>query len=332
MADESAQTIDLVSQRARYDECAKKLLTYKAIIAWILKFCAKEFSPYSVHYICENCLKEKPEISKYAVHQDHKDQDERLDGDTQVEGLNTEANSVSERTVYYDIRFRAVLPEAGEAVQFIINLEIQLNDTPGYPIVTRGFYYCSRMISGQYGTVFTGEHYEKLQKVYSIWICPDPAKKRRNGIFRYYTKEKAILGSSGVDQTAYDLMEVVVLNLGDAEENSQQEVLNLLNILFSVNVTPVEKKRRLQEEFSIAMTREFEGEVENMCNLSQGLVEYGIERGIERGMKRGIEKGELKKVREVAISLAETGMPVEKISELVKVSVKIVCEWLAEKS
>ena len=136
----------------------------------------------------------------------------------------------------------------------------------------------------------------------------------------------------GVDQTAYDLMEVVVLNLGDAEENSQQEVLNLLNILFSVNVTPVEKKRRLQEEFSIAMTREFEGEVENMCNLSQGLVEYGIERGIERGMKRGIEKGELKKAREVAISLAETGMPVEKISELVKVSVKIVCEWLAEKS
>lgn len=35
-----------------------------------------------------------------------------------------------------------------------------------------------------------------------------------------------------------------------------------------------------------------------MCNLSQGLVEYGIERGIERGMKRGIEKGELKKARE----------------------------------
>ena len=190
------------------------------------------------------------------------------------------------------------LPEAGAAVQFIINLEIQLNDTPGYPIVTRGFYYCSRMISGQYGTVFTGEHYEKLQKVYSIWICSDPAKKRRNGIFRYYTKEEAVLGSSGVDQTAYDLMEVVVLNLGDAEENSQQEVLNLLNILFSVNVTPVEKKRRLQEAFSIAMTREFEGEVENMCNLSQGLVEYGIERGIERGMKRGIEKGELKKARE----------------------------------
>ncbi|MFQ6864369.1 hypothetical protein [Blautia sp.] len=40
-----AQTIDLVFQRARYDECAKKLLTYKAIIAWILKV--------SVKIVCE---------------------------------------------------------------------------------------------------------------------------------------------------------------------------------------------------------------------------------------------------------------------------------------
>lgn len=80
------------------------------------------------------------------------------------------------KTVYYDIRFKAYIPNTEEPVQLIINLEIQLNDTPGYPLVTRGFYYCARMISEQYGTIFTGEHYEKLQKVYSIWICPDPAK------------------------------------------------------------------------------------------------------------------------------------------------------------
>ena len=36
------------------------------------------------------------------------------------------------------------------------------------------------MISEQYGTIFTNEHYEEIQKVYSIWICPDPAKKRKN--------------------------------------------------------------------------------------------------------------------------------------------------------
>ena len=36
---------------------------------------------------------------------------------------------------------------------------------------------------------FVDEHYEKVEKVYSIWICPDPAKKRKNGIFKYHTIE-----------------------------------------------------------------------------------------------------------------------------------------------
>ena len=110
------------------------------------------------------------------------DKNTRLNGNQRIDGLNTEANSINEQTVYYDIRFKACLPDSDEPVQLIINLEIQLNDTPGYPLVTRGFYYCARMISEQYGTVFTDEHYEKIQKVYSIWICPDPAKKRKNGI------------------------------------------------------------------------------------------------------------------------------------------------------
>ena len=71
--------------RAKYDECAKKILTYKAIIAWILKSCTKEFSQYSVNFICNNCLKDDAEISKRAVHQDQLDRDEKLNGDKRIE-------------------------------------------------------------------------------------------------------------------------------------------------------------------------------------------------------------------------------------------------------
>ena len=39
---------------------------------------------------------------------------------------------------------------------------------PGYPIIKRALYYCSRMISFQYGSEFTEAHYEKIRKVYSI--------------------------------------------------------------------------------------------------------------------------------------------------------------------
>ena len=102
-----AQTIDLAAERARYDECAKKLLTYKAVAAWILKSCTKEFSQYSVNFICDNCLKENIEISSRAVHQDHPDRSKLLDGNEQIDCLNSEANAIKDQTVYYDIRFKA---------------------------------------------------------------------------------------------------------------------------------------------------------------------------------------------------------------------------------
>ena len=63
-------------------------------------------------------------------------------------------------------------------------------------------------------------------------------------------------------------MEVVILNLGDADKESDLEILDLLNVLFSPSTSPEEKKQRLNDDFHIAMTEEFESEVQNMCNLS----------------------------------------------------------------
>ena len=220
-------------------------------------------------------------------------------------------NSIQEHTIYYDIRLPAFLPEGNERVRLILNLEIQLDDTPGYPIVKREFYYCGRMISEQYGTVFVDEHYEKIEKVYSIWICPDPAKKRKNGIFKYHTVEDIIYGESYTKEENYDLMEVVVLNLGDADKSSDLEILDLLNVLFSATTTPEEKKQRLNDEFEIAMTVEFESEVQEMCNLSKALVEQGIKQGI----KQGIELGKEERTLSMAQMMIQEREPIEKIEK-----------------
>ena len=234
-----------------------------------------------------------------------------MGGDERVEGMNTESNSIQEHTIYYDIRLPAFLPESNERVRLILNLEIQLDDTPGYPIVKRGFYYCGRMISEQYGTVFVDEHYEKIEKVYSIWIYPDPAKKRKNGIFKYHTVEDIIYGESYTKEENYDLMEVVVLNLGDADKSSDLEILDLLNVLFSATTTPEEKKQRLNDEFEIAMTVEFESEVQEMCNLSKALVEQGIKQGI----KQGIELGKEERTLSMAQMMIQEREPIEKIEK-----------------
>jgi hypothetical protein len=239
----------------------------------------------------ENCLKEKPEISKHAVHQDQADQDEPLDGDHRVEVLNTESTSIKEQTVYFDIRFKAYVPNKDEVVQLIINLEIQLNDTLGYPLVKRGIYYCSRMISEQYGTVFTKEQYRDLCKVYSIWICPSPAQKRKNTISKYHMIKEDIYGRTDVLSINYDLMEVVIINLGDVEKESELEILNLLNVLFSPSMSSKKKKEILSNDFNIAMTQELESEVQNMCNLSDGIFELGRQEGERLGRQEGERLG-----------------------------------------
>ena len=264
-----------------------------------------------MQYIRDNCLKEEAEVSTHAVHQDELGEDKRLGGDERVEGMNTESNSIQEHTIYYDIRLPAFLPEGNERVRLILNLEIQLDDTPGYPIVKRGFYYCGRMISEQYGTVFVDKHYEKVEKVYSIWICPDPAKKRKNGIFKYHTIEDIIYGEPYTKEENYDLMEVVILNLGDADKSSDLAILDLLNVLFSTTITSEEKKQRLHNEFEIAMTVEFESEVQEMCNLSEALVEQGrAERNISIAQMRIKEREPVEKIERY------TGYALEKLKEI----------------
>ena len=61
----------------------------------------------------------------------------------------------------------------------------------------------------------------------------------------------------------------------DRDKSSDLAILDLLNVLFSTTTTPEEKKQRLHNEFEIVMMVEFESEVQEMCNLSEALVEQG---------------------------------------------------------
>ena len=173
-----SQSIDTVQQKAQYDAACKKVLAEKIILAWIMKHTMKEYGDYDVGEIAERYILGEPKIAETPV----------LPDETRVPkiiGVGVEDTSLNEGTVTYDIQFRAIIPGTEEVVQMIINVEAQNDFYPGYPIVKRGIYYCARMISSQYGTVFTKSHYEKVQKVYSIWICMNPPNERNNTITKY---------------------------------------------------------------------------------------------------------------------------------------------------
>ena len=57
-------------------------------------------------------------------------------------------------------------------------------------IVKRNLYYCCRLVSSQYGTEFTNSHYEKIKKVYSIFICMNPPNYRKSTINQYSIQEE----------------------------------------------------------------------------------------------------------------------------------------------
>ena len=276
-----AKNIRVADEKASYDAACKRLLSEKIILAWIMKSCLEEYRGCDVEEIAEKYIEGTPQVGEAAV---ALDESNRV---SMIQGVGNEDTSLTEGTVTYDIRFLATAPISGELIRLIINIEAQNDFYPGYPLIKRGIYYCSRMISAQYGTEFTNSHYENIKKVYSIWICMNPPKSRENSITRYYIAEENLVGSVKEQKADYDLMAAVMICLGK-ETDSGTDLLKLLNVLLSTETGSQDKCQILEEDFHIRMTQTLESEVSLMCNLSKGVEEKGIQKGIQKGIDKGI--------------------------------------------
>lgn len=281
-----AYILEMAENFAAYDRCAKKILSYKDVAAYIVKYCTNEFRDYDVGYIADHSIGDVS-ISTKAVHQDQKDK--MLSGEERIIQMNSESSSMKEGKVFYDIRFKATVPGEDKPILLIINIEMQKNDHPGYSVVTRAIYYSARMISEQYGTVFTDDNYQDIQKTYSIWICPTPAGKRENSIVRFNIAGKVEYGKPSAlnDKADYDKMEVVVISLGNPEDAKENELLDLLSTLFSKGIPVDKRKNILSTRYRIRMTKEFESEVTEVSRLSYAIAETGFNKGLAKGREEG---------------------------------------------
>ncbi|MCD8104357.1 MAG: PD-(D/E)XK nuclease family transposase [Lachnospiraceae bacterium] len=256
-----------------------------------------EFRDVAVGEIADRYIEGTPEVSEVPV---------MPDGikSSKITGSNTEDKTINEGTVYFDIRFCAVTPRSGESIRLILNIEAQNDFYPGYSLVTRAIYYCSRMISSQYGTEFTDSHYENIKKVYSIWICMNPPKERQNSISSYSIKEKNLISNVKEAVEHYDLMTAVMICTGSENNENYSGILKLLGVLFSNELSQDEKLKVLQEDFDIPMTHSIERGISSMCSLSdsvwQRAMEKGLAEGREKGLTEGMEKGMEKGITEGA--------------------------------
>lgn len=273
-----SNALHAADDKAAYDAGARMILADKQVLAWILKYCVKEFQTCSIEQIMD-CIEGKPEIAIVPVLPGRENSEA-------ITGMATEEVIPNEGGVRFDIRFYAITPN-GESIKLIIDVEAQREFHPGYSIVTRGIFYCARMISAQYGKEFTADNYDNIKKVYSIWICMDASKQDANTITGYSVEQNNIYGDMKGKQR-YDLLSVVLIGLdpnGEAEQGT--ELHKMLSVLLSQSMKPTEKEKRLQEEFDIKMDEDMKGAWRTMCNLSDLIEERGIERGIEKGIERG---------------------------------------------
>ena len=176
-------------------------------------------------------------------------------------------------------------------------------------MLKRGSFYSGRMISAQKESVFHNSDYDKLQKVYSIWLCIDPDEEVRGVCNTYSMTETCLAKEYHFPKEQYDNYCIVMVCLQDKE--SDNDMVRLFSSIFD-NEMPVEKKLQLATECGLPVTTDIKEGINQMCNYSD-FVE-----------QQGVEKGHLESLSESVANLVRSGhFSIEAALDILKVSADI---------
>ena len=305
------KSISATDKDAQYDEKAKNLLGHKIILAHILVKTIDEFKGMNpkgmnpkdaVQYI-----EGEPYISRVPVDAGSTNVEKEQDGE-KVIGLNTENSELNEGLVRFDIIFYVRMKDG--LSQVIVNIEAQKAEPSAYDIINRAVFYVSRMISSQKGREFIKSNYNDIKRVYSIWICMNMSQNCMNYI--HFTQESVV----GTYQWKgdIDLANIVLIGLAEdlPEKEERYELHRLLGALLSAKLNVDEKFDIIGNEFDIPLESNIRKDVNDMCNLSQGIKEQAYVEGTENGIAIGKQEG----IAETIIKMYRKGYDPAQISDL----------------
>ena len=344
----------------QYDEQAKKILSYKSILAFILSKTVNELKEMPAKEI-EKLIEDDIYISKIPVDpgQTNKKSGER------ITGMNTENAETNEGLIRYDILFKVkTSKEIKESYAIIINIEMQKEEPRKYNLINRAIYYICRLISSQKQREFIKMNFDDITKVYSIWIV---ANMKSDSVNRIHLTQDTLYGKFKWNCDS-DLINIVIVGItgqslitnntitqdniqkqdnGTSQDNvknqkrtifnnreispnnekiqenikeqdtiKSKELCRMLNTLFSNELGKKERLIKLENEFDISIDNDLKEEVEEMCNLGQGI----LERGEARGRQEGIREGRQEAREEMAIEMYKEGMSIKIIAKITKAS------------
>ena len=296
----------LDDQNASYDKLAKHFLSRKSILAQILKYTVEEFADCDVSDIEKKYIEGEPSLSINTV---------PLDDTLDIIGKNTESASLNESFVTFDIIFDAIAPVDGKLVKIIINLEPQKTTRKiHYKLMKRAVYYAARLISSQKEKEFHGEDYNSLKKVYSIWIAMNVQNYRADSIQEYKLSEKLIHGKFHDEPKNYDLISIIILNLG--KKPTSHKLLNLLYLIFMDLKSSAEKENILHDEYHIDISRDMREELKKMGGLMEPAVEVAVDEAKKETLLENIRNAMESWSLTAEVAMKGLKIPEEKQKEL----------------
>jgi hypothetical protein len=279
------QPADTKSDERTYDKSAKNVIATRQFLAMILHERVPEFRSFPMEVIERECIEGTPWVEEIPV------EPGRTNGKLlpqKIRSRNTEQSEEDEGYITYDVLFYARVPGSGKRIKLLINIEAQRSSTD-YDLFHRAWFYLCRLVSSQKERDFAGEDYDGICKVYSIWLCFYLPAGEESSISSYRLRKDDLVGSHNVPESVYDLMNIIMIHVGD-EENTDT-LLKFLHLVFLTQWTEKELSQKLQNEFGITPNDETKREMTNMCNLSIGFRERAEARGEARGRAEGEARG-----------------------------------------
>mgnify|MGYP002673660635 CR=1 FL=1 len=298
--------IDVTSEAARYDASVKEVLADKQVLSRILKYSLEEFKNMSLGEIMRSM--DEPVVSRLRMEPGQTNLN-------RIEKQSEEDSIPGEGKIFYDIRFSVYLGE--EMIKFLINVEAQKSTNPHklhYHLDNRIIFYLARMISAQKEVEFTQSNYDDIKAVRSIWICMD-ANDDEDSINRICFTQENVYGKK-MELPNIDKVQGVVIRLRKRENavTSRNYLIAMLEELLRKEELQ-NKKKKLEEKYGFVMSVKTEGRLNEMCNLSEVILEKGLEKGevlkLIVQVCRKMQKG--KTVEEIAEDLEEPKQTIEQI-------------------
>ena len=166
-------------------------------------------------------------------------------------------------------------------------------------------------------TLNPGQDFDELPETYLIFITRDDMLGYNLPIYHIERKIKE------VQEDFKDEAYIIYVN---SHRQDDTELGRLMQDFHCKNAKDIHSEILAKRVYELKENQEG---VDFMSREMDEIYNDGVKYGEELGRTQGVAEGEMKKAKETALTLADRGMSVSDIADIVKVNVKLVQEWLS---